>query len=138
MENGVVVNGNGITSRPRTPSINTLSLTEYSMNPSPPSTTPRSKTKGVVPDEFILPNGYPDVCISPLSAHFQLIPANSTSASSSPPAFTKLSKKHPSLTRRTSAIASNAKSSSNEKISNRSSASSYEARTTRWLIWIRS
>ncbi|TAQ87662.1 hypothetical protein B7494_g4002, partial [Chlorociboria aeruginascens] len=57
MENGVAVNG---TSRPRTPSLNTLSLTEYSTNPSPPSSTPISKVKGVVPDEFLLPNGYPD------------------------------------------------------------------------------
>jgi hypothetical protein len=62
-----VVNGNGIAkgdgteSRPRTPNMNTLSLTEYSTNPSPPSQSPRSKIRGVIPDEFILPNGYPDV-----------------------------------------------------------------------------
>ncbi|KAE9366673.1 threonine dehydratase-like protein [Stipitochalara longipes BDJ] len=65
MENGVVVNGNGNgivaeNGRPRTPSLNTLSLTEYSTNPSPPSESPRNKIRGVVPDEFILPNGYPD------------------------------------------------------------------------------
>jgi threonine dehydratase len=65
MENGV--NGhleqelNG--SRPRTPSLkNSLSLTEYSTNPSPLNGTPRSKLRDVVPEEFILPNGYPDVC----------------------------------------------------------------------------
>ncbi|PMD52437.1 threonine dehydratase-like protein [Hyaloscypha bicolor E] len=65
MENGVVVNGNGNgraaeNGRPSTPSRNTLSLTEYSTNPSPPSESPRNKIRGVVPDEFILPNGYPD------------------------------------------------------------------------------
>ena len=62
VENGAVY-GNGLTngSRPRTPSLNTLSLTEYSTNPSPPSASPRSKIRGLIPDEFILPNGYPDV-----------------------------------------------------------------------------
>ena len=61
MENGVLVNG---VSRPVTPHRNTLSMTEYSTNPSPPSEheTSKSKLRGVVPDEFILPNGYPDVC----------------------------------------------------------------------------
>lgn len=48
-------------SRPRTPSFQSLSLTEYTANPSPPSSTPKSKLKGVVPDEFLLPSGYPDV-----------------------------------------------------------------------------
>ncbi|PMD24499.1 threonine dehydratase-like protein [Hyaloscypha hepaticicola] len=43
-----------------TPNMSSLSLTEYSTNPSPPSESPRRKIKGVVPDEFILPNGYPD------------------------------------------------------------------------------
>jgi hypothetical protein len=56
-----IANGDGTESRPRTPSLNTLSLTEYSTNPSPPSQSPRSKIRGVIPDEFILPNGYPDV-----------------------------------------------------------------------------
>lgn len=60
-----MVNGNGNgraaeNGRPSTPSRNTLSLTEYSTNPSPPSESPRNKIRGVVPDEFILPNGYPD------------------------------------------------------------------------------
>jgi threonine dehydratase len=62
----VKFNGNGTptesTSRPRTPSLNTLSLTEYSSNPTPPSQSPKSKVKGLIPDEFILPNGYADVC----------------------------------------------------------------------------
>ncbi|RDL31177.1 Threonine dehydratase [Venustampulla echinocandica] len=79
MDNGVVLNGNGHNNdeancngkdsdhnpdrRPRalrTPSLSSLSLTEYSTNPSPPSATPKSKTKGVIPEEFLLPNGYPD------------------------------------------------------------------------------
>ncbi|KAH7379955.1 threonine dehydratase-like protein [Cadophora sp. MPI-SDFR-AT-0126] len=61
MENGVKVNGqtNG-DSRPRTPSLNSFSLTEYTTLPSPPSESPTSKIRGVVPEEFILPNGYPD------------------------------------------------------------------------------
>lgn len=50
-------------SRPRTPSMNNLSLTEYTANPSPPSASPKSKVKGVIPEEFILPNGYPDVSV---------------------------------------------------------------------------
>lgn len=60
MENGVKANGSY--SRPRTPSlnVNSLSLTEYSTNPSPPSSTPRSKVRDVIPSEFVLPNGYPD------------------------------------------------------------------------------
>lgn len=61
MENGVMTNGTGHESRPRTPSINAFSLTEYSTNPSPPSTTPKPKVSSVVPEEFLLPNGTPDV-----------------------------------------------------------------------------
>jgi threonine dehydratase len=62
MENGVMVNGiNGHESRPRTPSLNSFSLTEYSTNPSPPRTTPKPKVSSVVPEEFLLPNGTPDV-----------------------------------------------------------------------------
>jgi hypothetical protein len=65
MENGIV-NGNGTANgRPRTPSLNALSLTEYSSNPSPPSAaSPKSKIRAVIPPEFVLPNGYPDVCLS--------------------------------------------------------------------------
>ncbi|PBP26816.1 threonine ammonia-lyase precursor [Diplocarpon rosae] len=61
MENGVKINGevNG-TSRPRTPSLNSFSLTEYSANPSPPSENPKTRIQGLIPDEFILPNRYPD------------------------------------------------------------------------------
>ena len=56
-ESKVEADGN----RPRTPSFQSLSLTEYTANPSPPSSTPKNKLKGVVPDEFLLPSGYPDV-----------------------------------------------------------------------------
>ncbi|KAK5135097.1 hypothetical protein LTR08_005622 [Meristemomyces frigidus] len=37
------------------------SLTEYSVNPSPPPSTPKEKTRSAgVPDELLLPSGYPD------------------------------------------------------------------------------
>ena len=49
--------------RPHTPSLSGLSLTEYSANPSPPSEDKRIRIKKTVPDEFLLPTGYPDVCI---------------------------------------------------------------------------
>jgi len=63
MNNGSEVNG--VNSRSRTPSlnVNSLSLTEYSSNPSPPSSSPKSKVKGVVPEEDLLPTGYPDVSL---------------------------------------------------------------------------
>lgn len=52
---------NGL-SRPQTPAVNSLSLTEYAANPTPPSSTPKEKTvKAGVPDDFLLPSGYPDV-----------------------------------------------------------------------------
>ncbi|TVY87685.1 Threonine dehydratase, mitochondrial [Lachnellula willkommii] len=65
MQNGFVNgNGNSHGSRPNTPTVvNNLSMTEYSANPSPPRTTPtspKSKVRAVVPEEFVLPNGYPD------------------------------------------------------------------------------
>jgi hypothetical protein len=73
MENGARVNGihsaNGITSwndensRPQTPHLNSLSLTEYTTNSSPPSSTPKPSLRSLVPDEFLLPTGYPDVWI---------------------------------------------------------------------------
>ena len=74
MENGVKVNGNSTPggSRPRTPSLNTLSLTEYSSNPTPPSESPKSKVRGLIPDEFILPNGYPDVRFPFISSIFSI------------------------------------------------------------------
>lgn len=71
MANGVTneVNGSSTNgSRPytpqRTPSLTCLSLTEYSANPSPPSEEKRARMKQIVPDEFLLPNGYPDVWLS--------------------------------------------------------------------------
>ncbi|CAD6447758.1 7b978704-2340-4a42-9751-3d4c9521c462 [Sclerotinia trifoliorum] len=60
MENGVLTNGETSSSRPRTPTLNSFSLTEYTTNPSPPCESPKSKVRSVVPQEFILPNGYPD------------------------------------------------------------------------------
>jgi len=59
---------------PRNPSLSGLSLTEYSSNPSPPSRERRDRIRKIVPDEYILPNGNPDVrgdamipifCVSP-------------------------------------------------------------------------
>jgi threonine dehydratase len=42
-----------------------LALTEYSAQPSPPSSTPKAE-EAKVPKEFLLPNGYPDVRIPPM------------------------------------------------------------------------
>lgn len=51
--------------RPRTPSLHGLALTEYSVNPSPPRRgSEQKKTEQIrklVPDDLLLPNGYPDV-----------------------------------------------------------------------------
>ncbi|TGO40895.1 hypothetical protein BHYA_0029g00040 [Botrytis hyacinthi] len=60
MENGTVTNGERTPNHPRTPSLTSFSLTEYSANPSPPSESTNSKVSSIVPQEFILPNGYPD------------------------------------------------------------------------------
>jgi hypothetical protein len=38
-----------------------LSLTEYSAQPTPPSEDRETHIKKIVPDEFLLPNGNPDV-----------------------------------------------------------------------------
>lgn len=56
-ENGT----NGIIT-PRTPKNRAFALTEYTANPSPPSESTKPKTNQVVPEAFLLPNGYPDVC----------------------------------------------------------------------------
>lgn len=45
--------------RPETPA-GGMALTEYSANPSPPSER-RERLRGVVPDDLLLPDGYPDV-----------------------------------------------------------------------------
>lgn len=51
---------NGLVS-PRTPKQTGLALTEYTANPSPPNESSHDKSS-VVPEAFLLPNGYPDVC----------------------------------------------------------------------------
>ncbi|KAF2103165.1 threonine dehydratase I [Rhizodiscina lignyota] len=51
---------NGI-SIPGTPINSSLALTEYTTNPSPPQpSTPKSNAQSIVPQAFLLPNGYPD------------------------------------------------------------------------------
>lgn len=60
----VLANGakNGVNGHtPRTPSLSALSLTEYSANPSPPSEDHQARIRKIVPEEFMLPNGHPDV-----------------------------------------------------------------------------
>jgi hypothetical protein len=64
MMNGVEVDSddipNGAGHTPRTPSLNGFSLTEYTANPTPPrSKSPQGSS--VIPRDFRLPNGYPDV-----------------------------------------------------------------------------
>lgn len=54
------------THTPETPKPNhaSLALTEYTANPSPQSGTPKEKIQHAgVPEDFLLPTGYPDVCI---------------------------------------------------------------------------
>lgn len=48
-------------SLPRTPSLTSFSLTEYSARPSPPSEDKTLELKKIVPDDLLLPNGHPDV-----------------------------------------------------------------------------
>lgn len=49
------------TTLPRTPSLTSFSLTEYSAKPSPPSEDRKVHLKKIVPDHLLLPNGNPDV-----------------------------------------------------------------------------
>jgi hypothetical protein len=61
--NGAVngtVNGTNGDKRPHTPTTG-MSLTEYSANPSTPSEEKRARIKEIVPEEYLLPTGYPDV-----------------------------------------------------------------------------
>ena len=46
--------------RPETPT-GRMSLTEYSANPSTPPGENRARLSEVVPKDFLLPDGYPDV-----------------------------------------------------------------------------
>jgi threonine dehydratase len=65
VEDGV----NGI-SVPGTPINSSLSMTEYAANPSPPQpSTPKSNAQAIVPPQFLLPNGYPDVFTSSEMLH---------------------------------------------------------------------
>ncbi|KAL3958512.1 hypothetical protein ACCO45_006674 [Purpureocillium lilacinum] len=56
--NGTEESLNGY-SRPETPT-GGMALTEYSINPSPPSEEKRNRIKALVPEDYLLPNGYPD------------------------------------------------------------------------------
>lgn len=53
-------NGTNGDKRPHTPTTG-MSLTEYSANPSTPSEEKRARIKEIVPEEYLLPTGYPDV-----------------------------------------------------------------------------
>lgn len=55
-----IVNGTNGDERPHTPTTG-MSLTEYSANPSTPSEEKRARIKEIVPEEYLLPTGYPDV-----------------------------------------------------------------------------
>ncbi|KAI8417919.1 hypothetical protein FOFC_00480 [Fusarium oxysporum] len=58
--NGTTNGTNGDShSRPHTP-MTGMALTEYSVNPSTPSEEKRARIKEIVPDEYLLPTGYPD------------------------------------------------------------------------------
>lgn len=61
--NGTANGTNGESSRPQTP-MTGMALTEYSANPSTPSAERQARIKEIVPEEYLLPTGYPDVsCI---------------------------------------------------------------------------
>ncbi|EON62468.1 threonine ammonia-lyase, biosynthetic [Coniosporium apollinis CBS 100218] len=48
------------TPRASTPKVSSLALTEYTATPSPPSESLKFKDQSIIPEEFLLPNGYPD------------------------------------------------------------------------------
>ena len=62
MEQEIQVNGHSTPiSRPRTPKLQSLSMTEYASNPTPPGERAhRSAALSAIPDDFLLPNGHPD------------------------------------------------------------------------------
>ncbi|RMD44321.1 hypothetical protein DV735_g878, partial [Chaetothyriales sp. CBS 134920] len=59
-----ILNGSGSstsgTSTPETPRVSSLSLTEYAANPTPPGERVPELAKYDVPDDFLLPSGFPD------------------------------------------------------------------------------
>lgn len=62
MTNGTLNGVNGDHApRPRTPQPSGMSLTEYSANPSTPPEEKRNRIKTVVPEDYLLPDGNPDV-----------------------------------------------------------------------------
>ncbi|KAL2755738.1 hypothetical protein ACRALDRAFT_1064241 [Sodiomyces alcalophilus JCM 7366] len=63
MTNGTVNGVNGANEedhRPQTPHSNGMSLTEYSANPTTPAEVKRNRSKSLVADEYLLPDGHPD------------------------------------------------------------------------------
>ena len=78
MTDSVATNGVQTPETPKQQHAN-LALTEYSAAPSPPSSTPKSQ-EARVPKEFLLPNGYPDVCIPAISAIGDFLTMSSTFA----------------------------------------------------------
>lgn len=46
--------------RPHTPT-GSMALTDYSVNPSTPSAEKRQRIRDIVPEDYLLPNGHPDV-----------------------------------------------------------------------------
>jgi hypothetical protein len=69
-----------------------FSLTEYSAQPSPPSSKPKTE-EAKVPKEFLLPSGYPDVRTQSTVILETSLTTDSISASSSHPESTMSSKK---------------------------------------------
>ncbi|KAI1942643.1 threonine deaminase [Ophidiomyces ophidiicola] len=60
-------------SRPSTPPLSGLSLTEYTANPTPPSERNIPRSDWDIPENFILPNGYPDVLCPRIFGYLRLI-----------------------------------------------------------------
>lgn len=58
MSGAVTPNGD---SRSQTPKLSNFALTEYASNNLSTPGTPKTKAQSVVPEAFLLPNGYPDV-----------------------------------------------------------------------------